>query len=194
MALHPDVILLGGDYISNARDVPLLPSLANLLGQLRAPHGVFYVLGNHDHWSNPGLIRRHLDRVGLQDLTNRSTELASGLHLVGLDDCWSGHPDPDKAFRGTETGTRIVLTHNPRLFPRLRDRNCTVICGHTHGGQINLPGIPNPMMRSWKTYVRGWFHEGNSSMYVNRGVGTLTLPLRINCRPEITVLTVSTSS
>jgi hypothetical protein len=189
---EPHVILLGGDYVSSTWDLPLVPECAEILGRLRAPHGVFYVLGNHDYVAGAGTIRSAFQRAGLQELTNTSTLLSPGLHLVGVDDVWLGKPDVPRALAGTTAGTRIVFSHNPRIFPRLRENDCTLICGHTHGGQINIPLVPNPCLRSWKTYVRGWFAEGNSRMYVNRGVGTLTLPIRVNCRPEITIFRVLT--
>lgn len=185
-AERPDVVLLGGDYVTD--DPDLAEECAAIFAALAPPRGTFFVLGNHDHHSGAEPIRTALRRAGLEDITNASTRIADGIHLVGIDDFWTGHPDVERAFRGTDRGSRLVLSHNPRIFKRVRDRACTLICGHTHGGQVDLPLVPNPYLSAWSTYVRGWFHEGNSSLYVNRGVGTLRLPIRINCRPEITVL------
>lgn len=187
-AQNPHVVLLGGDFISD--DAHLAEDCAEAFKALKAPRGVFFVLGNHDHWHGPDTVARALRRVGLCDLTNRNTRLRPDVSLCGIDDCWAGHANVAAAFRGTERTTRVVLTHNPRIFPRIRDLGCVAICGHTHGGQIVIPFVPNPSLMSWKTYIRGWFHESRSSMYVNRGIGTLTLPIRFRCRPEITVLEV----
>lgn len=182
---QPDVVLVGGDYIS--RDVALAEDCAAEFAELRAPRGVYFVLGNHDYWHGPEKVRGALRAAGLRELKNASVLLGDGLHLVGVDDAWAGRPDPALAFAGTEVGGRFVFTHNPMLFPALRERKCVVVCGHTHGGQVVIPYVPNPYMRQWGDYVKGWFHEGNSHMYVNRGIGTLSLPIRFRCRPEITV-------
>lgn len=187
-AEKPDVVLLGGDFISN--DARLAADCAEAFRGLQAPRGVFYVLGNHDHWHGKRQIRAAMDHVGLVEITNRNTRLSDEVSLVGIDDVWTGEPDIEAAFRGADGRTRVVLTHNPKMFPQIRERGCVAIAGHTHGGQINIPFIPNPYLRSWPTYVEGWFHEAGSSMYVNRGIGTLTLPIRFRCRPEITILTV----
>jgi predicted MPP superfamily phosphohydrolase len=186
-AQAPDIVLLGGDFISD--DTRLAPDCADALAHLRARHGIFYVLGNHDHWHGAAAVRRAMDARGFVELTNRNTRLAPGLSLVALDDVWTGKPDVGQAFAGAARH-RIVLSHNPRIFPLIRERDCVVISGHTHGGQINIPLVPNPYLSTWKTYVKGWFHERNSSLYVNRGIGTLTLPIRFRCRPEITILEV----
>jgi len=79
------------------------------------------------------------------------------------------------------------------IFPAIAADTCVAICGHTHGGQVNIPFIPNPYLRSWKTYLKGWFNEKGSHMYVNRGIGMLTLPFRFRCRPEITLLSIPVS-
>jgi predicted MPP superfamily phosphohydrolase len=188
MNQQPDAVLLGGDYITS--HAHLATECAEALAELRPPHGVYFVLGNHDHWSGPTIVARAFTRAGFTDITNANTELAPGLRLCGLDDVWAGMPNIPLAFRGAEgpSQTRLLLTHNPKIFPRVRERQCVMICGHTHGGQINLPLIPNPYMRAVTRYVKGWFHEEGSSLYVNRGIGTLTIPVRLNCRPEITVL------
>lgn len=183
----PDVVLLGGDFVSD--DADLAPDCAGALAELRAPGGVFFVLGNHDYWHEPKHIREAMRKVGFVDLTNRNTRPADDVVLCGIDDEWTGTPDVSGAFRGAGKSTRVVFSHNPLIFPKIRDRRCVVVCGHTHGGQINIPLVPNPYLSRWK-YVQGWFHEQGSSMYVNRGVGTLTLPIRFRCRPEITVLAV----
>ncbi|MBM3461054.1 MAG: metallophosphoesterase [Armatimonadetes bacterium] len=187
-AARPDVVMLGGDYISS--NAALISDCADAFRALTPPRGVFFVLGNHDHWHAPQKIRAALRKAGLHEVTNTSTRVARNVHLVGVDDVMAGAPDVSRAFRGTERGARVVLTHNPQLFPQIRERRCTVVCGHTHGGQIVIPFVPNPYLRAWKTYVRGWFHEESSHMYVNRGVGMLTLPIRFRCPPEITLITV----
>lgn len=184
----PDLILLGGDYITS--DTTLAFDCAEDLGKLQAPAGIYFVLGNHDHWHGEKKVRQALLREGFADMTNRSTSIGKGIFLCGVDDQWAGNPDVSRAFRGTDKGLRLVFSHNPRIFPEIRHLHCVAICGHTHGGQVNIPFVPNPYLLSWKKYVRGWFREGSSRLYVNRGIGTLILPVRFRCRPEITILTL----
>lgn len=185
----PDIILLGGDFISG--DANLAGECADELGDLKAPAGIYYVLGNHDHWHGKDKVRSALSAKGFTDLTNLNTCIVPGLFLCGLDDLWAGKPDKEKAFKGTGTGRKLVFSHNPRIFSAINTSQCVAICGHTHGGQINIPFIPNPYLISWKKYLKGWFSEENSRMYVNRGIGMLTLPFRFRCRPEITIFKVT---
>jgi len=186
MAQKPDIILLGGDFISS--DPKLAGDCAEQLGCLKAPGGVYFVLGNHDYWHGPERIKRLLSAKGFIELINCNTSIAPGVFLCGIDDHWAGKPDAEKAFKGTGDALKLVFAHSPRIFPSISSRGCVAICGHTHGGQIDIPFVPNPCLLSWKTYIKGWFHEGNASLYVNRGIGMLTLPFRFRCRPEITVL------
>lgn len=187
-AQNPDVILLGGDFISD--EVSLAAECAEILGGLSAPGGVYFVLGNHDYWHGGKQVRHALLKAGFEDLTNRNTKISGRLSLCGIDDHWAGSPDVESAFRGTGKRVRLSCSHNPLIFPSVREMKTTLLCGHTHGGQINIPFVQNPYLRSWKTYIRGWFHEGNSAMYVNRGIGMLTLPFRLGARPEITIVNV----
>jgi uncharacterized protein len=189
MQQKPDIILLGGDYISNY--AALAGECADALGELKASRGIYFVLGNHDYWHGAGKVREALLSKGFVDLTNRNTQIGPGLYLCGLDDCWAGSPCVEDAFRGTEKGRKLVFSHNPRIFPAVNTFHCVAICGHTHGGQINIPFIPNPYLYSWKKYLKGWVAEQNSMMYVNRGIGMLTLPFRFRCRPEITLFSVA---
>lgn len=187
-AEKPDVILLGGDFISS--DADLAFECSEDLGNLRAPRGVFYVLGNHDYWHGEKEVRMALSVNGFVDLTNRNTQISEGIFLCGLDDLWAGVPDAPRAFRGAEKGLRLVFSHNPVIFPLVSEYGCVAICGHTHGGQINIPFVPNPFLWSMKPYVHGWFGRANSVMYVNRGIGMIALPVRFRCQPEITIFTV----
>ena len=186
-AARPDAILLGGDFVND--DWRGVEDCANALRTLSAPLGTFYVLGNHDNQSNPARIREVLKQVGLVDVTNRSVKLSDGVVLCGLDDLGTGKPNPDVLNTGP-VATRLVLSHDPLIFPHVRFSGCVAICGHTHGGQIDIPLIPNPWSRYFGGYLRGWYYEETSSLYVNRGIGTSHLPLRFNCSPEVTILDV----
>ena len=163
-AAAPDVLLLGGDFVTH------LPAeidwLAPALGAVPAPFGRFAVLGNHDWWSDTAHIVRRLEAAGISVLTNRSARLAPPFEQVwicGLDDHWYGEPDAAAALKGAD-GVRIVLMHAPSgLMDLGEERFDLALCGHTHGGQVALPGgiplvVPHgPLSRR---YARGRFDLG----------------------------------
>ena len=184
--LGAHIIVLTGDFIS--RHEKYARPCAQVLSELRAPGGVFAVLGNHDYWENGETVTRELTRAGITVLTNASHRIAPGLWLVGVDDYWSGRPDVPRAFRDVpQEHAQIVLTHNPQIFPQLWHRRSVVLAGHTHGGQVNLPPIPRKYLPGLvgAPYIKGWYRRSNASMYVSRGVGMVTPPVRFFCLPEI---------
>lgn len=187
-SLAPDLIALTGDFIS--RSHTNAKPCAEVLSELRAKLGVYAVLGNHDYWEGAEVMANELTRNGITVLTNKNVKLMKNVWLIGLDDSWAGKPNPEKAFAGVPVNAvRIVMAHSPMIFPKINDRNCVVMTAHTHGGQANIPGVPRnklPGLLGWK-YIDGWYEENNSRMYVNRGIGMITPPIRFLCRPEITL-------
>jgi predicted MPP superfamily phosphohydrolase len=185
-AEKPDLILLTGDFVT--RHASYIDSCVDVLSGLNARLGVWAVLGNHDYWSHePGRIVRTLERADISVLTNCNTRLEGRLTLVGVDDAWGGHPDIDAAAEGIRPGSPVIaMTHNPRLFDKMSSHKWTVLCGHTHGRQINVPCADWLMGRNMK-YVSGWYKAGNASLYVNRGIGVIGLPFRCFAPPEVTV-------
>jgi len=197
-ALHrlaADVVLLGGDYVAfEAKDIaPLLPHIA----ALRPPLGVYGVLGNHDLTTDSGRITAELERAGVTMLTNRAARLAAphdDVWLCGLDDPTLGTPRADAAFAGT-SDTRIVLMHSPDGLLEIGDREFDLaLCGHTHAGQVALPGgyaIVLPKGRLSRQYVHGTYRVGaRGQLLVSAGVGASTLPLRLFARPEVHLCTI----
>jgi predicted MPP superfamily phosphohydrolase len=154
------------------------------------------VLGNHDWWTDPELIRRSLEAVDVSILTNRNLRLPApygGIVLCGLDDPWAGAPDADQTFRGAD-GIRIVLMHQPSTLLDIGERAFALaLCGHTHGGQIALPGgrpivVPHgPLSRR---YCLGRFAVNGGVMIVSVGVGCVTLPFRLFADPEVVICDV----
>lgn len=186
----PDVLLLGGDFVS--LDARHIDWLAPLLGQIPAPLGRFAVLGNHDYWNGAGRVIRGLEAAGIEVLTNRNLRLPppfQHIWICGLDDFLSGEPDVRAAFAGAD-GARIVLMHAPaNLLDLDGERFDLALCGHTHGGQIALPGgtplhaAVGPLSRD---YNRGRFRmEHGGTLVVSVGLGCSTLPIRLNSEPEI---------
>jgi uncharacterized protein len=193
---QPDVLLLGGDFVS--LDARHIDWLAPLLSEIPAPLGRFAVLGNHDYWNGAAHVIRGLEAAGIELLTNRNLRLPppfQHIWICGLDDFLSGEPDARAAFAGAD-GARIVLMHAPaNLLDLDGERFDLALCGHTHGGQIALSGgtplhvAVGPLSRD---YNRGRFQmEHGGALIVSVGLGCSTLPIRLNSEPEIILCRVA---
>ena len=212
LAEEPDLILLGGDFVdihAGETPTPLLEQLA----RLRAPLGVFGVWGNHDYgsfgryysrWRGEGTPDwpRHRDALaaalteaGVTLLRNKSVQPRADLHLIGTDDFQWGEPaDLPALLHGAEGRATLLLTHNPDILPDLPQPVGLTLAGHTHGGQVRLPGVGAVMVPSHygTRYDMGWKEGAHGSpAYISRGLGMSALPVRMLCPPEITVLTLS---
>jgi predicted MPP superfamily phosphohydrolase len=198
-AERPDLLALLGDYVDPrvafAREVAP-ESVARILGGIQAPLGAFAVLGNHDWREGGPRIRAALEAEGIAVLENDSRALESGLHVVGLADPSERKPDLVRAYvRLPVDAVPLVLSHDPDLFPRLPPRAQLVLSGHTHGGQVDLPGV-SPA--AWTPSAFGALFTGGKvqamgpkRLWVSRGVGTSRFPIRFGARPEVAVLTVA---
>lgn len=190
---RPDMFVLTGDYSTSYRRY--IEPCAEALSGLSAPEGVWAVLGNHDHYTDPELTTRALQRRHIAVLNNANTTLRRGsdeIQLSGIDDwTWNG-TDWVKAFAGLKTKTpTILLSHQPRVldFEQTKDVSL-ILSGHTHGGQLNFPllGAPARLFTTDLRYARGLFRRGETQLYVSTGTGVIGLPLRLGVRPEIAVL------
>jgi predicted MPP superfamily phosphohydrolase len=199
--LRPDLVALTGDYISHSRDY--IATCARALGRLRAAHGVFAVLGNHDHWTDGAMMRDALADQGIRVLCNESTRIERGhshIRLAGVDDLMVKRDDLRQALEETSWyETRILLSHNPAIIREAARAGVDlVLSGHTHGGQINwrlLTGRKDRKIARWlrrpsRRLMRGHAQLGSTQLYVNRGLGTVIVPLRYGCPPEITLLEI----
>lgn len=197
--LRADLAVLTGDYISHSRDY--IAGCARALGQLRAPRGVFAVLGNHDHWTDGPAMCTALTEQRIRVLNNENLRIeseASQLWLIGVDDLTVGRDNLQTALAGTQADEmRILLSHNPRIIREAARAGIDlVLSGHTHGGQINwrlLTGREDRKTYRWlrrpsRRFLRGHAQLGATQLYVNRGLGTVVAPLRYGCSPEITLL------
>lgn len=194
-ALKPNLTVLLGDFVWH--DVDAIFDLAPALAGLNAQHGVFSILGNHDIWTDVEVVKAGLAEARLPLLVNQGLSLPVGdslLYLAGLDDGWSGRPDLAAALDGAPADAPVVLLyHEPDLADDTsRDgRVALQLSGHSHGGQVRLVrGKPliTPYL-SWE-YDMGLYPVNDMWLYVNRGLGTTNVPLRINCPPEITEITL----
>ena len=190
--LDPDIIALTGDFVTYSRRN--IRTAAELLGRLRARHGVYAVLGNHDFRVDADAVTAELRKQRIDVLRNRHIPLRFGsksIYLVGVDDYGYG-ADLRRAIRGVpQEAATILLAHNPRVI-HLASRHgvSLVLSGHTHGGQVNLPLLGTVYGRSPERlrYKVGWDRMGATQIYVSRGIGTIVLPWRLRCPAEITHL------
>lgn len=194
MTLGADLIVLGGDFVDD--DPHYVPDVVSILAPLRAPDGVFGVLGNHDHYVGAQHVREALRAAGVRELLNSNTTITRGdaaLAVCGVGDLEMDAIDFAAAGAGLPDGVpRIVLSHDPDVFAYWPDQvRCDLmLCGHTHGGQAYLPFIGPPFVPSQFgfRYLEGWFREGAKQLYVSRGIGTSGVPFRWRCPPELTLI------
>jgi uncharacterized protein len=184
----PDLIVLGGDYVTQ-QDHRFMAPCADLLRTLTAPLGVFGVLGNHDDEVE---MSRELKRRGVEMLTDARTTLTirgETLDLIGLR-FWTRQPsDLARLMRGGMT-TNILLAHDPRRLVQAAALNIPLmLSGHTHGGQIVIPGMGAIAARKFPV-IAGMGRRENTTAFVSRGIGTVYVPCRINCPPEVALLTL----
>jgi predicted MPP superfamily phosphohydrolase len=194
-SLKPDVIVLTGDYVwHDAQDIlDLAPSLA----RLDAKYGVFSVLGNHEYKTDPVLIAETFEGIGIPVFKNQGVNIQVGkelLYLAGIDDGWLGTPDIVKTMSGHLAKSPVVLlAHEPDMIDWYAHdtRIHLQLSGHTHGGQIQTASN-KPLVRPYlgRKYVQGLHRVNKSWVYTSRGIGTTGIPLRKNCSPEVTHITL----
>jgi predicted MPP superfamily phosphohydrolase len=204
--LHPDLIVLTGDFVTvlplyrrfhTAKwAVRAAEPCATLLTQLRSRLGIVAILGNHDVDAGAPKIIQTLNSHGIPVLRNRSTPIEQGgsrIWLCGLDSVWEGNPDMDLALRGVPSAEMVVLlVHEPDFADEAAYYPVDLqLSGHSHGGQIWLPGIGAPWLPLFaRKYPRGVHKIGPLTLYTNMGLGTIRLPIRLNCPPEVTLFTL----
>ncbi len=195
---NPDIILFGGDFVDG--DSKYIKSCAKILSSLKAPLGVFAVLGNHDYWTDPKKIESTLKNNNIRVLINESIELlwkGVSFYIVGIDSCFGGRPDIKSAFKDAPNDAmKILLIHEPDFADNIKKYKKWIplqLSGHSHGGQISLPFIGAPVLPVFgKKYPVGLQYVSGTDriVYTSKGVG-FTLPVRFNCRPEVTILALS---
>ena len=205
--LNPDLIALTGDFVtvgffeplSHARRYPARRAVpcAQVLSQLRARFGKYAVLGNHDAGSNAAFVTDALQAHGIPVLKNSSVPIehnSSRLWLAGIDDALEAQPDLATAIEKIPAGeTTILLAHEPDFADEaaLTPNIDLQLSGHSHGGQIWIPAIGAPWLPPLaRNYPRGIYKIENLILYTNMGIGTIRAPIRINCVPEVTLITL----
>ena len=205
--LRPDVVLLTGDFVTQG-----VPGEEYATGEgwkcAAVLNGIacrerYAILGNHDVLVNPTGVTEALSQNAIRVLRNGCLPLersGSRVWLAGLDDALEGNPDIDAAIperiRNQPNEPVILMCHAPdyvrRILAHPAGKSVSfMLSGHTHGGQVRIPFLrPLALPPMGRRYVEGHFQLGNLQLYVNRGIGTVNLPIRFNCPPEITVFTL----
>lgn len=193
----PDVLVLGGDYVFLDATAAHAEELCERVASVPARTKIA-VLGNHDLWTHHHLLEEALTNAGAHVLVNDALRLPwphDEVAVLGLDDPWAGRPDGARAIAASgDAPLRIAVSHSPEGLPFFRGGGVSLLLsGHTHGGQIALPGprpiiVPGPLSKRWP-FGR---HEAEGlTLFVSRGVGTGELPIRTFAPPDIAVFTLS---
>ena len=204
--LHPDLIVLAGDFVS----LPLFDvdekkaagnaePCAQLLRQMRATHGLWTVMGNHDYYTEPNVVTAALENEGIRVLANESAPIeinGARFWLAGVNDVLSQTANLDRALHNVPSDeATILLAHEPDFADQAARFPVDLqVSGHFHGGQVRIPFVgPLYLPELARKYVLGMYQIGGLSLYTNPGLGTVGLPVRWNCPPEITLLTLRPS-
>lgn len=191
----PDIIVITGDVFDGRWND--LTYIERYLAPLEATYGKYFVYGNNEH--NKMVDRQAFSsgmaKGGYVILQNSNIELkirGQTLWLIGVDDPHKRKDNLTKAMQGVGKGPKVLLAHSPEIIDdAVRKGVHLVLVGHTHGGQVRLPGLQNLIVnvpREYEQYLRGLYKVGRTQMYVNRGIGTTRVPMRLFVPPEIAVL------
>ncbi|MFT5685660.1 MAG: putative MPP superfamily phosphohydrolase [Myxococcota bacterium] len=192
----PDILALGGDYVFLEASEAVAAELSRRVAAVPAAVKVA-VMGNHDLWTFHHRLEDALTRAGATVLTNDALRLPAphaDVALLGIDDPWTGSPDAETAVTACgDASVRIALSHSPDGVPLLSEsRADLILCGHTHGGQIALPGgvplvVPGPMGKVWPW---GLHRLADGWLFVSRGLGGVEIPMRSFAPPDVALITL----
>lgn len=196
-AANPDFIFLTGDFITETPKV-LTPLMEHLSG-LKAKHGIYGIMGNHDGWrSRYATFEKAFQRAGFEFLINAGSRISihgDPLFILGTDSIWSGDLDLSASYRGQHPNDLVLaLVHEPDVFDIVTasHRVDLQLSGHTHGGQCRVPflGYAPVKVSYGEKYIYGEYTKDRSRLFVSRGLGTVGTPVRFACAPELAILTL----
>ncbi|REJ79256.1 MAG: metallophosphoesterase [Acidobacteria bacterium] len=192
--LEPDLFLLTGDYVSH--ETEYVDPVAEVLGELESEHGTYACLGNHDHWTDPDLITEKLEAQGISVLVNSGFRFNSNgvsFWLCGVDDHMVKRTDLKAALHGSYPDEmKMLLAHNPVIIRQAARLGVDVMfSGHTHGGQIKIRENDKERKPLGRRRLSSGLHRRkDTQIYITRGIGTVVLPVRYQCPPEISFVTL----
>jgi predicted MPP superfamily phosphohydrolase len=192
--LDLDLMAITGDLITSGSSHVV--AVSRVLGGLRARDGVFACMGNHDYFTDGEHFVRELSQAGLTVLRNRGVVVehkGARLYVAGVDDTWTDRHDVARALADRPSAVpTVLLAHDPNLFAEAQAHHVELtLSGHTHGGQLAIPGIRRLSLARFITeFTGGLYRRGSSWLYVNRGAGTTGPPVRIGAPAELAVLTL----
>jgi len=193
--LRPDMFLLTGDYVSHDREY--IAPVAAALGRLKSRYGTYACLGNHDHWTDAELVTELFRGEGINVLVNQGFRFETrrgSFWIAGVDDHMVGKTDVPASLRGSfPDEMKLLLAHNPIIFREAARYGVDLtLSGHTHGGQIKLRDDEKRILPQRKLKA-GLHTRRNSQIYITRGIGTVVVPMRYQCPPEISLLELRAS-
>jgi uncharacterized protein len=188
--LKPDMFVLTGDYVSH--ETEYIEPVAKVLGELKSEFGTFACLGNHDHWTDPETITNSFRAAGMTVLINEGLRFearGASFWLAGVDDHLVGKTDLPASLKGSFADEmKLLLAHNPVIFRQaVKEKIDLVLSGHTHGGQVKIRDEDKRILPRRKL-TNGLHERKDTQIYITRGIGTVVLPIRYQCPPEISLI------
>ncbi len=188
--LEPDMVLLTGDYVSH--DSQYIAPMADVLGRLESEFGTYACLGNHDHWTDAELVTDLLRGENITVLVNegfRFSARGGSFWLCGVDDHMAGKTDIPASLHGSyEDEMKLLLAHNPAILRQaVRNDIDVMFSGHTHGGQVKIRDREKKFLAN-RRLKSGLHQRKETQIYITRGIGTVVVPARYHCPPEISLI------
>jgi predicted MPP superfamily phosphohydrolase len=193
--LAPDMFVLTGDFVSH--ETEYIAPMAEEMGRLVSEFGTFACLGNHDHWTDADLVTDLLRGEGVKVLINegfRFQARSASFWLAGVDDLMVGKTDVAASLKGSvESEMKLLLAHNPAIIRRAARYDVDLmLSGHTHGGQVKIRDDEKKILK--RRMSSGLHYRKETQVYITRGIGTVVVPFRYGCPPEISLIELRSAS
>lgn len=197
-AQNPDLVIMLGDYVNGAvyQSSYELAQFSKRLSNIKAPYGVYTILGNHDYLYGIEKIRKMLNKAGINIVENSNVKITTNdgeFYIAGIADAYEASYSFSEAMKGIPKGSSVIfLSHTPQVFREIPKEVAIMISGHTHGGQVRLPLLGAVLSNTHERdkLISGYYSIEGKHVYVSRGLGTSRVPIRFMCPPSITVMNV----